>query len=309
MTNIRNVDLNLLVAFDAMFDELSVTQAADRLAVTQPTASGMLKRLRETFGDELFLRTSHGLVATPRAEALAGPVKTLLHEAENLFSADAFDPSIAETTFRISATDYMQRAVVVPAIERIRSQAPRCRVAAMPRSRTRLTEQLTRGEVDVCICARETVPPDMPARLLYQDRYVCVARSAHPLHCGTLTIDQLASWDHVLVDPTGTSFIGPIDIALAKSGHNRRVLITVPTFSNLFELLASDNFLAFVPERLLGIQKLKVKVFDTNVASPVLEVVATWHPRFNGDPRHKWLRNLLVEVTRKMPARSSLKQK
>lgn len=301
MTNIRTIDLNLLVAFDAMFDELSVTRAADRLAVTQPTASGMLKRLRETFRDELFLRTSHGLMPTPRAEALAGPVKTLLHEAESLFTEDVFDPSIAEVTFRISATDYMQHAVVTPAIKWIRSQAPRCRVAAMPRSRTRLAEQLTRGEVDVCVCARETVPPGMSVRLLYRDRYVCVARSAHPLHSGLLTFDHLASWDHLLVDPTGASFIGPIDVALAKSGRDRRVAISVPTFSNLFELLESDNFLAFIPERLLGVQRQNVKVFDTSVAPPDLEVVATWHPRFNGDPRYKWLRNVLVEVTREQP--------
>jgi DNA-binding transcriptional LysR family regulator len=268
-----------------------------RLAVTQPTASGMLKRLRETFGDELFLRTSHGLLPTPRAEALSGPVKTLLHEAESLFNADVFDPSAEETAFKISASDYMQHTVVIPAIKEIRLQAPSCRVAAMPRSRTRLAEQLTRGEVDVCVCARETAPLEMSASLLYRDRYICVARSAHPLKSGSLTDTQLTSWDHVLVDPTGTSFIGPIDIALAKKNRGRRVAMTVPNFSNLFELLESGNFLAFVPERLLAILEQKVKMFDVNVALPDIEVVAIWHPRFSGDARHKWLRNVLVEVT------------
>jgi len=301
MINIRTIDLNLLVAFDVLFDELSVSRAAEHLAVTQPSASGMLKRLRETFSDDLFLRTSHGLMPTPRAEALAGPVKTLLYEMESLFAGDVFDPSVAEVTFKICAMDYMQHAVVIPAIKRIRSQAARCRVAAMPRSRTRLTEQLTRGEVDVCVCARESVPPGMFVRLLYRDRYVCVARSAHPLQSGTLTVDQLGSWDHLLVDPTGASFVGPIDIALAKSGGDRRVAAIVPTFSNLFELLESDNFLAFVPERLLEVQGQTLKVFDTDVPPPDLEVVATWHPRFNGDPRHEWLRDTLVEVTRKQP--------
>ena len=82
--NIRNIDLNLLVVFDALFDERNVTRAADRLALTQPTVSGMLKRLRHLFSDELFHRTSHGILPTPRAEALAGPIKDLLGTAEAL---------------------------------------------------------------------------------------------------------------------------------------------------------------------------------------------------------------------------------
>lgn len=301
MTNIRAIDLNLLAAFDAMFDELSVTRAADRLAVTQPTASGMLKRLRETFADELFVRTSHGLIPTPRAEALAGQVKTLLRDAESLFSEKAFDPSVAEVTFRISATDYMQHTVVLPALKRIHAQAPCCRVAAMPRSRLRLADQLTRGEVDVCICARETVPPGMAMRLLYRDRYVCIARSSHPLHGKVLPADQITSFDHLLVDPTGESFVGPVDIALAKSGQERRVAVIVPTFSSLFELLADDDFLAFVPKRLFDVHGQGMKILETDAVTPDLEVVATWHARFNGDARHEWLRNMLYETTRQMP--------
>ena len=115
MINIRSVDLNLLVAFDAIFDELSVSRAAARINVTQPTASGMLRRLRETFGDELFLRTSHGLLPTPRAEELAAPIKALVQRAEDIFRAGGFEPAIAHATFRMSASDYMQQAVVVPA--------------------------------------------------------------------------------------------------------------------------------------------------------------------------------------------------
>jgi DNA-binding transcriptional LysR family regulator len=98
MTNIRNIDMNLLVVFDALFDERSVTRAADRLALTQPTVSGMLQRLRSTFSDQLFVRTSHGILSTPRAEALAGPIKELLANAQSLVTAEAFDPATAEGT-------------------------------------------------------------------------------------------------------------------------------------------------------------------------------------------------------------------
>src|SRR5262249_55998887 len=107
MKNIRSVDLNLLVAFDALFDERSVTRAADRLAVTQPTVSGLLKRLRRTFSDQLFLRTSHGILPTPRAEALAGPVKDLLASAQTLVRPKSFDPATAQTTIKISRSHYL----------------------------------------------------------------------------------------------------------------------------------------------------------------------------------------------------------
>ena len=101
MKNIRSVDLNLLVVFDALFDERGVTRAAARLAVTQPTVSGLLKRLRRTFADPLFLRTSHGILPTRRAEALAGPIKDLIASAQSLVTPEVFDPATAETTIRI----------------------------------------------------------------------------------------------------------------------------------------------------------------------------------------------------------------
>lgn len=298
MANIRRIDLNLLVAFDAIFDELSVSRAAERLAVTQPTASGMLRRLRETFGDELFLRTSRGLIPTPRAEDLAGPVKLLLRETDALLSPVAFDPARAEATFRVSASDYMQQAVVVPAVRRLRRLSPGSRVAAMPRSPARLAEQLARGEVDVCICARETVLPNMATSRLYLERYVCVGRKAHQLGEGFLPLDQLSNFDHLLVDPSGRSFLGPVDDALAKAGRARRVAVALPTFSDLFRLLSTADYLAFAPEKLVGPRKAEIKVFDTELEIPEFEVVAMWHPRFDNEPRHAWLRELLLDVVK-----------
>ena len=230
IANIRTIDLNLLVAFDAIFDELSVTRAAEKLAVTQPTASGMLRRLRQTFDDELFLRTSHGLIPTPRAGEIAGPIKALLHQAEAILTPAAFDPRRAEATFRLSASDYMQQAIVIPAIRRLRQDAPRSRIAAMPRSPVRLAEQLAKGEVDVCICARETVLPELSTERLYRERYVCVGRKDHYVKEDVLALDRLLDFDHLLVDPSGRSFRGPVDQALAHAERTRRVAAVLPSF-------------------------------------------------------------------------------
>jgi DNA-binding transcriptional LysR family regulator len=298
MTNIRNVDLNLLAIFDALFDERSVTRAADRLGVTQPTVSGLLKRLRRTFSDALFVRTSHGILPTPRAEALAGPIKDLLANARSLIKPQAFDPTAAETTIKLCGSDYLQHAVMSALIEEIRKLAPKIKVSISPRPAAGVSDLLARGEIDLCISAREVALPDLPSRLLYQDRYICVARKKHPLRTRRISIKQLCGFDHLLVDPTGRSLSGPIDNVLAGLGHHRRVAIAVPTFPILFDILDSDDFIAFVPERLLRKRQADLRVFETNVALPAIEVVANWHPRVSGDAQHKWLRDLLVKVVR-----------
>src|SRR5262245_65279973 len=111
MHDIRKIDLNLLVVLDALLDEHNVTRAAARLGYTQPTISGMLARLRDLFGDPLFVRAQRGLLPTPRAQALVVPLKQLLADSRRLVARDAFDPASAEVTFTISTNDYMQHAL------------------------------------------------------------------------------------------------------------------------------------------------------------------------------------------------------
>lgn len=297
--NIRGIDLNLLVAFDALFDERSVTRAADRLALTQPAVSGMLKRLRHLFADELFVRTSHGIVPTPRAEALAGPVKDLLGSAQALIAPESFDPATAGTTFKLCGSDYMQSAIISPVIAELRRQAPRARVSVFPRQDTGMPDLLARGEIDLLIASSDFAVPDLPARLLCRERFVCIARQGHPLRTGQISLEQLCSFDHLLVAPTGGSFSGPIDDMLAGLGHRRRVAITVPTFPILFDVLGTDDFLAFVPEQLTRNRHLDLKILTVEVEPPPFDIVANWHPRLNGDARHRWLRDFVVEVTKR----------
>jgi DNA-binding transcriptional LysR family regulator len=299
MKNIRSIDLNLLVAFDALFDERSVTRAAERLAVTQPTVSGLLKRLRRTFSDQLFLRTSHGILPTPRAEALAGPVKNLLASAQLLVTPEVFDPAAAEMTIKICGSDYLQSAAISPLIKAIRKTAPKIKVLVAPRpDANTLADLFTRGEMDLCISSREVVLPDLTSRLIFRDRYICVARKGHPLKARKISVRQLCAFDHLLVDPTGTSFSGVIDTILGKSRYRRRVVVAVPTFHFLFDILDSGDFIAFVPQGLLRKRRSDLTIFETDLALPAIEVLASWHPRLNGDAQHKWLRELLVKVTK-----------
>ena len=209
MTNITKVDLNLLVVLDALLEERNVTRAAARLGYTQPTVSGMLMRLRDLFGDPLFVRTQRGLLATPRAEALTAPLKQLLDDSRHLVARNAFDPVHAEVTFRVSSNDYMQHAVLTPFVKALRSEATQIRLAIVPPIIEGLGEALARGQIDLAITAAQFAMSDLPSRLLYRDRYVIAVRRQHPLAGdAAMTVERLCNYDHVVVSPTGGSFEG-----------------------------------------------------------------------------------------------------
>jgi DNA-binding transcriptional LysR family regulator len=285
-----------LAVFDALYETRSVTRAASRLSLTQPTVSGMLRRLRHAFSDDLFVRTSHGVGPTPRADALAGPIGALLAGARSLVVAEAFDPKTVETTVRLCGSDYLQYAVIGPMVREIRRVAPRTRVLVVPRPATGVADMLARGEIDLYFCARELVIPDLPSRHLFDDRYVCVTRKKHPLKGPRVTFGQLGAFDHLVSDPTGRTLSGPIDVTLARKGLARRVAVAVPTLHMLFDILDSDDFVAFMPERVVRDRRASLKILETNLATPLIEVFANWHPRVSGDARHKWLRELAARV-------------
>lgn len=293
MTNIRNVDLNLLVAFEALYDDRNVTRAAERLALTQPTVSGMLARLRELFRDPLFVRTQHGVLPTPRADALSGPVKALLASAKALVTPEEFDPASVEMTVSISANDYMQHALIVPFMAALREQAPCISLAVLPAYISGLAEKLARGMADLAVTIPEFADASLPRRLLYTERYVCIARNDHPLKAKKLSLKGFCRYDHAIVSPTGGSFSGPTDDALAQHGLTRNVSVSVPSFQVLLEVIRGGDFLALVPQRLLLGRMDGLKLFEPPVLVPDFDVIACWHPRVEADAAQIWIRSVL----------------
>lgn len=296
MTDIRNIDLNLLVAFDALYDARNVTRAAGRLALTQPTVSGMLTRLRDLFGDPLFVRTQHGVLPTPRADDLAEPIKALLANIEALTAPNEFDPASAAMTISISANDYMQHSLVVPLIRDLRKTAPDIKLAILPADIAELADKMARGAIDLAVTIPEFAGPNLPRSLLYTERYVCAARKRHPLNGKKLSLDDFCRFDHVIVSPTGGSFEGPADRALAELGASRRVSVSLPSFHVLLETIRTGDFLALVPERLLYGKMAGLKLFNPPTTVPDFDVIATWHQRVDKSPAHRWLRSRLTAV-------------
>ncbi|BDH44612.1 transcriptional regulator [Salmonella enterica subsp. enterica serovar Choleraesuis] len=294
--DIRNLDLNLLKALDALIDEGSVTRAAQRLSLTQPAVSGMLTRLRDYFGDPLFVRTQRGMVPTLRATELAGPIKQILTEISILLKPADFDPLSAELTYTIAATDYALKAVIVPLMTALKKRAPGIRVAVRPVDESRLFRQLERGDISLALVTPQTTPAELHGRALYHEHYVCVMRADHPMAAGgAITLDQFCAQEHILVSTEG-SFWGVTDEALAAIGRRRRVGMSVNSFLVLPEILRMTDMIAVVPHRLACCHDQLI-LMDTPLEVPGFTKSMAWHERTHRDPAHQWVRALCLEVS------------
>jgi len=273
------MDLNLLKTLDALLDERNVTRAAQRLSLTQPAVSAMLTRLRESFGDPLFLRTPRGVVPTARALELHGPVKQVLADVEAMLQSPSFDPMTSDMTLTLASTDYALRAVVVPFLSTLRQRAPGVRVVVLPVQHERLHEQMQRGDIDLALITPETTLPDLHARRLFDERYGCMMRADHPEAAnGSLSLDAFCALEHALVSHMGGSLAGVTDDALAAIGRTRRVAVSVTSFLVLPEILGATDLTAVVPSRLAS-NIGGFAIFDPPMAIPGFTKTMAWHQR------------------------------
>ncbi|WP_035996209.1 LysR family transcriptional regulator [Paraburkholderia caribensis] len=295
-SDIRNIDLNLLRTLDALLDERNVTKAAQRLSLTQPAVSGMLTRLRESFDDPLFVRTQRGIVPTLRALELAAPLKQILGEIDALLRPQAFDPATAELTLTIASTDYALQAVVLPFLEALRRKAPGVRVAVVPVQDALLQAQFERGEIDLALVTPESALPELHARRLFDERYVCVMRASHPdAQGGTLSLDRFCALDHALVSYSGGSFRGVTDDALARVGRERRVTVSVTSFLVLPRILKGSDLIAVVPQRLVA-RSRGLATVEPPLDIPGFTKTVAWHERTHRALAHRWVRELLFKT-------------
>lgn len=295
MRDIKNIDLNLLKALDALLDERSVTRAAERLSLTQPAMSGMLTRLRESFNDPLFVRSQRGVVPTQRALELAGPVKQVLAEIAVLLTPTEFDPLTAKMTISIAATDYALQAVAVPFVLELKKRAPKIRVALLPIDNQHLHTQLERGDIELVLLSPLNSPPDLHARRLFDEQYVCVMRDDHPAATAPLSLDEFCRLEHALFSYNGGCFSGVTDEALAKIGRERQVMLSVKSFLVMTNIIRASDLIAVVPRRL--VQSLDGLVIqETPLPVEGYSLVAAWHERTHQDPAHRWIRDVLFEM-------------
>ena len=300
--DIRNVDLNLLVALDALLAERSVSRAAVRLHLSQPATSALLARLRELFGDPLLLRSARGMLPTPRALELLGPVKQVLDEIDAIVQPRAaFDPASAVHTFTLSASDYVEYALLPTLVDYLERKAPGVRLAVRPLDLQTVAKQMESGEVDLCITGLQNAPAGLHQQPLYAERMVSVVRRKHPGVGARLTLEKFCSLEHILVSVRGSGFSARIDEALAKLGRKRRARLAVPHFLLVPEIVARSDMISALPERLARGYANKLRIFELPLEIEGFTVGQIWHERNQREPAQLWLREVLLELAQKPP--------
>jgi LysR family transcriptional regulator, mexEF-oprN operon transcriptional activator len=299
--NIQAVNLNLLVAFQALLDERSVTHAARRMGVTQPAMSNTLAQLRRLFDDQLFRRTSSGLEPTPRALELAEPVRQGLGLLGTALSEPRFDPKTSDRSFVIAASDYVELVLLPPLSRALEREAPGVRIEVRPWGLHEVPPALARTEADLMVGFYDELPARHRQQLLFEEEYVCVVSKANSRVKGKLTLARWLELGHVLVSQRSES-PGSVDRALAVLGKRRRVALRVSHFLMVPMLVANTDFVAALSRRVAEpfASPLRLRLLPPPIALPRGRIGQVWHEQMENDPGHRWFRELVARVATRL---------
>ena len=302
--DLHGIDLNLLVAFDALMAERSVTRAGARIGRTQPAMSAALSRLRALLKDELFVRGPSGLQPTPRAVDLADPLGRALAEIERTLAfTQRFEPSSSAAVFTLGLSEHPAHVLLPNLVERLRDIAPA--IVLQIRNFTARDDAVTlldAGEIDMAV----GVPPTISAarilsQPLFEERFMCVLRRGHPSAEGQLDLEGFLGLSHLLVSPENERF-GRVDAALAKRGLKRRIALTLPQMYAAPSLVARSDMIATL---MAGVVGASGHEGDLHVLSPPPELeldlepvsfVLVWHRRNDTHPAQRWLRQAVTTL-------------
>lgn len=301
--NLRGIDLNLLVVFDALMAERHVTRAAHHNGLSQPAMSKALNRLRHLFDDRLFERREGRMEPTPRALELAGPIHHALTDIRRTLSlADTIDPSQLKGTLRIATIDLHQASLLAAVVARVRREAPELDLRIQAIERNRLHDQLAAGDLDLAIAPILTGSPDLCAEPLWRDRLVTLIGPENPLPL-PMTLETFAAAahvvdaGHVLVGPDGHG-VSIVDSILAARGLRRRIAVVLPSSTAVPFVVWATDLIATLPSRAVQEMTALPGLVIEPAPLPAVEVSPHlfWHPRTQSSPLRAWLRAVIKET-------------
>ncbi|ADI04086.1 LysR family transcriptional regulator [Streptomyces bingchenggensis BCW-1] len=291
------LDLNLMVALDALLTEESVSGAAQRLHLSSPAMSRTLTRIRKALSDPVLVRSGRAMVPTPRALALRAEVREIVERAQAVFTpVGALEPATLERTFTLLADDALLTLIGMRLLERVRRLAPGVCLRLIPEGPGD-SLALREGGADLEFGVISRPAPETRIEELFTDDNVGVVRRGHPLLDEEVTPERFAAADHITPSRRGRLY-GPIDERLAELGLRRRVVASVPTFSAALMVAAGTDLVARAARRLPEPQvgRLGLVTFEIPLELPRLPICQAWHPRFEADPGHIWLRRCVREI-------------
>ena len=305
MVNLATFDLNLIRVLDALLREGSTVGAGRRLGLSQPAVSAALGRLRHALGDPLFVRQGQGLVPTSFAAGLEAPLREVLEDIEGVFSGPGhFDPAAANLDFRISGMDFFATMLMPELGARVQRDAPGIRLQLVDMVPDHHAKALVGRNVDLALLPASTFPRWIAHEPLFHARFAVIARTGHPALTAAGVVpgdvipnDLFCALGHVLCSPDG-QFHGLGDAALAREGRSRRVVMSVPVFEGVLQVVAASDLIALFPHDLAEHRAedagISIYAPPVTVTPPLLCMI--WHRSHSGDPAHIWLRGIVSEI-------------
>jgi DNA-binding transcriptional LysR family regulator len=301
--NLSKVDLNLFIVFDAIYTEANLTRAGQIVGITQPAVSNALARLRETFNDPLFVRTAQGMVPTPMAQNIIGPVRNALSLLRvSVQESRTFNPLQANKTYRISMTDLTEEIILPPLFQRLRRLAPSVQIESFLSKRRETTKELAAGRLDFAVDAPLNTDPQVRHVKLLSDRYVCAIRKGHPLAKEKLTLDEYMSLTHIHIS-SRRSGLGYVDLTLGKMGIQRKIALRSQHYLMASMVMLKTDMAMTVPERFARSHDLHYVGVPVEV--PAVETHLYWHESTDQDPANRWMREQMIELAQQVTAQDA----
>lgn len=299
-SELRRLDLTLLLVFLGLMRHRKALEVAADLGLTQSAISQALKRLRDIFGDPLFLRRPHGMEPTATALALEAPVAAAVEALRGALGAvRAFEPGTATGLLRLAALDAEQAVLVPPLAARLRVMAPGLTLSVLPLGRAAAMEALAEGRAELALGFVWEPPEAISGQALYEESFLVAGRPGALPAAPRIDIDSYCAAEHILVSPGG-DLRGVVDDQLAALGRTRRVILGLPAFLPALAASAASGALVTLPAR---VARAFAPGFGLVTADPPLPVrrfavSAFWHRRNDTDPRIGWVRQQLAEILR-----------
>ncbi|MDT7837016.1 LysR family transcriptional regulator [Aquabacterium sp. OR-4] len=295
---LSDIDLNQLVLLHQLMQERRVSRVAENLGISQPAVSNSLARLRRQFADDLFVRTPGGMMPTPLAEQLAGPIGqalALIHAGLN--PQRAFAPAQVQRRLTLAMTDIGEIVFLPRLLARLREQAPGITLNTVRTTAASLREDMASGQVDLAIGPLPQLKAGFYQRRLFKQRYVCLFRQGHALDRRRVGLADFKAAEHLVIVSAGTGH-GRVDTLLQRAGIERHTRLTVPHFVSVGHILQHSDLVATVTERLAqclaGPFALSCRPHP--VALPEVAIQVFWHATQHRSPAHQWLRGQVFEL-------------
>jgi DNA-binding transcriptional LysR family regulator len=298
----NRLDLNLLIALDALLTERSITRAAERLNLTPSAVSSALARLRDYFDDELLVQVGRKMEPTPRAQGLHDAVRDVLVRIESAIAIQPeFDPAATDRTFRIFMSDYTQMVLMPHVLALAAQQRCSARFELLPQV-ANPQRNLERGEADLLIIPRGFLSPDHPHEVLYEEAFECVLWRDGALAQGEFSFDRYAAAGHVVMQPQGNAGDSFEAWFVKRYGISRRVAVTTYSFATLPALVEGTEFVATVHARLARRFCQAWPLVQRTPPFPLehMQQALQWHQYRTQDPGLSWLRRLLARAVERM---------